>query len=575
MSAALGSRPEPASRCSTWGRLRRAAIDRISDRDVRWRSLGGLFLAGGVLVLVSLVLPADAGSRKLPIALLALSAILTGVVLVTAAHRLPPGDRWLSSVLGFGTVLITLGVIFNRSSASPYALLYVWVAFDGFFFLSRTAAYANLVWLAGNYAAGLLLSPATGESGAARWFMMMGTVGVVAVLADVLRSRSDESIARLSDAARTDALTALLNRRGFEERMSEELERSRRTRRPFSLVVGDLDHFKLLNDRFGHQIGDEALRRFGELLGETKRGVDAAARIGGEEFALVLPDTDEHGAYVLAERVRRRLRETLTAYGSFMSVSLGVASYPRHGDTTEELMRCADQAMYLAKHLGRDRSVIYSAEVSASLRPDGDGAAGAIEQLPSVLILAETLDLRDSGTAMHSQTVGRYAQATAAALGLSPERVERIRLAGLLHDIGKLGVPDFILRKPGALDDAEWAEMRKHPELGARILAGANLDDLSGWVLAHHERPDGRGYPAGLSDAEIPLEAKILAVADAFEAMTSERVYRRALPLEEAREELRRCAGTQFDAAIVETFLASLAVETPAGPDAAIAAALS
>jgi putative nucleotidyltransferase with HDIG domain len=159
---------------------------------------------------------------------------------------------------------------------------------------------------------------------------------------------------------------------------------------------------------------------------------------------------------------------------------------------------------------------------------------------------------------MHSQTVGRYAEAAAAELGLGAARVERIRLAGLLHDIGKIGIADPILRKPGELSEAEWSEMRKHPELGARILAGANLDDISGWVLAHHERPDGQGYPAGLAADEIPLEARILAVADSFEAMTSHRVYRTAMPFDDAVDELRRHAGTQFDAAVVEAFIARL-----------------
>jgi putative nucleotidyltransferase with HDIG domain len=173
-------------------------------------------------------------------------------------------------------------------------------------------------------------------------------------------------------------------------------------------------------------------------------------------------------------------------------------------------------------------------------------------------VLAETLDLRDTGTALHSLTVGRYAEMTATELGLPAERVDRIRLAGLLHDIGKLGVPDHVLRKPGKLDDAEWAEIRKHPELGARILAGANLDDIAGWVIAHHERPDGRGYPFGLPAEQIPFEARILAVADAYEAMTADRVYRAGLGHETAMGELRSCAGAQFDAEVVEAFLAAL-----------------
>ena len=543
---------------SPWRRLRRAAIERPTDHAIRWRSLGGLYLAGGLLALVTLVLPVDHGTHNLPIVLAAALAIAIGVGLVAGARRLPRADALLSAFLGLGAVLITIVVIANGSVASPFALMYVWVGFEGFFFLTRRAAYGHLAWVGLTYAIALAAAPSHGQAQAGRWLMMMGTVGVIGTLADVLRARSEEAIDTLEGVARTDALTGLLNRRGFEECMAGELERARRSDTPVSLLIGDLDHFKLVNDRYGHHRGDDALRLFGELVVATKRGIDSAGRIGGEEFALVLPGTDEHGAYLLAERLRRRVRERLRDVGAPLSVSFGVASSPRHASTAEELLRFADQALYVAKRLGRDRSVIYSAEVSASFDHDGGPHAGQVEQLPAVLVLAETLDLRDSGTALHSQTVGRYAEMIALALNLSESRVKRIRLAGLLHDIGKIGVPDPVLQKAGPLNDEEWAEMRKHPELGARILAGANLDDISSWVLAHHERPDGGGYPAGLTDHEIPLEAKILAVADSFEAMTSDRVYRRAMPVEDACQELRRHVGTQFDTDVVERFLECL-----------------
>jgi putative nucleotidyltransferase with HDIG domain len=171
------------------------------------------------------------------------------------------------------------------------------------------------------------------------------------------------------------------------------------------------------------------------------------------------------------------------------------------------------------------------------------------------MLLAETLDLRDVSTARHSHTVGRYAEEIARAIGLPGDRVERIRAAGVLHDIGKLGVADAVLQKPGPLNDDEWADMRRHPELGARILDHANLRDISGWVLAHHERLDGRGYPHGLAGEAIPLEARILAVADGYEAMTADRPYRAGLGHDAARDELRACSGTQFDALVVDAFM--------------------
>jgi HD-GYP domain-containing protein (c-di-GMP phosphodiesterase class II) len=180
-------------------------------------------------------------------------------------------------------------------------------------------------------------------------------------------------------------------------------------------------------------------------------------------------------------------------------------------------------------------------------------------RLAAVMLLAEALDLRDPATARHSVTVGAYARKIALALGLAPERVERIHAAGVVHDLGKLGIADAILFKPAALDQAEWREISRHPETGARILEHAGLDDIAGWVRAHHERPDGTGYPSGLSAVEIPLEARILAVADSYEAMTVDRPYSPAMAPAQARAELLLCADKQFDPPVVEAFLAALA----------------
>ena len=191
------------------------------------------------------------------------------------------------------------------------------------------------------------------------------------------------------------------------------------------------------------------------------------------------------------------------------------------------------------------------------------GVGGPQEQsqelrLAAVMLLAETLDDRDAGTGQHARTVGAHARHTAAALGLSPERVERIHAAGVVHDLGMLGIADAIMRKPGGLDDAEWSEIQRHPEIGARILEHAGLSDIADWVRAHHERIDGRGYPKGIAGEEIPLEARILAVADAYEAMVADRPYSAGVPAAAAREELTRCAGSQFDAVVVDAFLDSL-----------------
>jgi putative nucleotidyltransferase with HDIG domain len=235
-------------------------------------------------------------------------------------------------------------------------------------------------------------------------------------------------------------------------------------------------------------------------------------------------------------------------------VSVGVASRGPEARDAAELMRAANRALYAAKRLGRDRCVVHHAQTLEMLDALRDAEGAGAEQLAAAMLLAETLDLRDVATARHSETVGRYSEQIARELGFEPARVERVRAAGILHDIGKLGIADAVLHKPGRLEPHEWDEIRRHSEIGSRILEHANLRDIGLWVLAHHERMDGAGYPHGLPGEAIPLEARILAVADAYEAMTADRPYRRALPLDTARAELREGAGTQFDAGVVAAF---------------------
>ena len=264
-------------------------------------------------------------------AVLGLTAVLSATIMIVGAGRLPSADLWVSVTLGFGTLLVTGAVFFTHAAASPFVLLYVWVAFDGYFFLSRRAASRHLIFAGVCYALVLISLPERGSAAAAHWMLLMGTLAVVGTLADILRERSDRLIGQLGDAAVTDALTGLLNRRGFEKLIEEELERARRGDSSVSLLLGDLDHFKSINDEFGHREGDLALQAFSDLFVATKRRIDGAARIGGEEFALVLPATDEHGAYQMAERLRRRVRELpRSGDGRFRSASGGHIPPPRN-----------------------------------------------------------------------------------------------------------------------------------------------------------------------------------------------------------------------------------------------------
>src|SRR3954451_17766087 len=558
------SAPEANNRAPALSRFFEAVIERQSEENVRTRAQGGFFVFGGVLALVSLLLPHSSHVIDAGIAGLGASACLSGLVMLLMPQIMPP--QLLTYVLLCGSVLISFGIYFTQSSGSVYALLYVWVGFQAAYFFPPRHVIGHVAVTGITYA--LALASVPGSDRSQRWLLLFGVVVVIALMVGVLRERVDRLIARLADAARTDALTGLLNRRGFQELMEVETERALRSSRPLAIIVGDLDHFKHLNDRFGHAAGDLALRRFADIALQASRRIDAVARIGGEEFALLLPDTEQHAAYLLAERLRRAVKEpTASRAGEaeLPTVSFGVASFPTHAADAAALMHSADQALYAARAMGRDRSVIYNPEVLASVLGGNLAPVAGNEHLSAVLVVAETLDLRDSGTASHSQTVGRLSALIAEALGFDDGRVERIRLAGMLHDIGKIGIPDWILHKPGKLDDAEWAEIRKHPEMGARIAASAKLDDISEWILCHHERVDGRGYPGGLPAGEIPVEARVLAVADAYEAMTAERVYKRAMPASEAEAELRDQSGAQFDAAVVDALLGAIAVEPAVG----------
>jgi diguanylate cyclase (GGDEF)-like protein len=523
------------------------------------RSLGYAFVAGATVALVLTLVPNSAETNETGILSLVALAYTVGLICLRAEDRLP---AWATpAALALATILVTYAVeFFSDPGQSVWAIFYVAVGLQAGYFLNRLWAAGQVALVAVAY--GLAV---WGQDGALEtWIGTLAGVALGTWMVGTMRVRVRRLIARLADAARTDAHTGLLNRRGLQEIAELELERARRGDRPVSVVVVDVDRFKNFNEEQGHTASDRALKSVAAVIQEGKRRIDVAARISGEEFALIAPDTDEHGAYVLADRIRREVREAFAPTG--LTVSLGIASYPKHGGTAEELLTGADRAVFAAKALGRDRTVIYNREIAANLLGEQTRQAAVEEgHLAAVLVLAETLDMRDAGTARHSQLVGRYVRSIAAEMGMSPERIERVHLAGVLHDIGKIGIPDSILKKPSALEEHEWVEMRKHPELGARILQGAQLDDIAEWVLAHHERPDGQGYPVGLSRDRIPIEARILAVVDAYEAMTNDRVYRPAMPESEARAELRRYAGTQFDEEIVNIFVKLLEREDRSG----------
>ena len=395
-------------------------------------------------------------------------------------------------------------------------------------------------------------SPAPFPSGSEGRLVQFATLVAVAIA-------NAEARAELSLQAATDALTSLPNRRALEAHLESVVEQARRTRRPLSVLVLDLDGFKEVNDRHGHDAGDAVLRATARTLEAALRPGDLAGRLGGEEFLVLLPATASRAGWLVAERLRAAITAQSVEGAPIITVSLGVASFPAHGASAAEILRAADSAMYDAKALGRNRTVVFSSRHAAIRSERTERAQAGWEGfLGSVLALAVAVDARDPSTHQHSQAVARYAAGIAAQLGLDGDRVEEVRIAGLLHDVGKVGVPDAVLQKAGPLTDEEWVEMRRHPEIGARILVHPELAAVREWILHHHEQPDGSGYPDGLVGSQIPLEARILAVADAYEAMTADRSYRQALGPQAARAELERGRGSQFEADVVEAFLAVL-----------------
>ncbi|OGO01333.1 MAG: hypothetical protein A2Y59_03365 [Chloroflexi bacterium RBG_13_52_14] len=357
--------------------------------------------------------------------------------------------------------------------------------------------------------------------------------------------------------AHVDELTGLFNHRYFHERLEEEIARGCRFGEIFSLIFIDLDLFKAYNDIHGHLSGDQVLKQIGRIIEESIRGVDLAFRYGGDEFAVLLPGASVEDGKNVADRIRKNIEGKMDLSGVPVTCSLGISSWPTNGVLREEVINTADMALYRSKRKGGNRVSVASEQGDSQER----GANVRMEEqqgsLSTIYALAATVDAKDHYTYGHSKKVSKYATDIAEALGMSQEKTATLRTAALLHDIGKIGITDGILRKPGALKAEEWEPIYSHPKLGVAILK--HVSTLAGCLPAvqhHHERYDGSGYPSGLRGDNIPLDARILAVADSYDAMTSARPYRQTeLTHEQAIEELKRGAGTQFDPKIVKIFI--------------------
>jgi diguanylate cyclase (GGDEF)-like protein len=546
------------------GRIRHvlAGVDgaRLADADGRrviaGRIGGALWLfAACATPLLGMVPGEDVRWPGLMVAAVA-SALVWGVLALRVLdwRRLPDLAVTVATLAAgayAGAVIAATGG--SHSPARVYTVLVLVYAAG---FLGPRAAAVGIATLAAAHALPLAL-----EDGLARGLAELAFAApVFAVVGGVIVGGRR----LLEGRAFTDALTGLANHRAFQERLHAEVARARRHERPLALALIDVDHFKAINDSAGHAAGDRVLAALGERLGGLLRQEDVLARIGGDEFALLLPETDEVEARAVLERAREQLDRAPLVDGIRVRISAGICALEHAGDG-EALMRLADGALYWSKEHGRNVTAVYDPatvhELSASERLDRVQRSHAIAGIHA---LARAIDAKDPSTREHSERVAALAARLAQLRGWSPERVALLHEAALVHDVGKIGIPDATLLKPGRLDAAEYEQVKQHAALGARIVADVLDAEQVSWIRSHHERPDGRGYPDALEGAAIPEGAALLAVADCFDVMTVARPYSRARSAADALAECRSLVGAQFTSAAVSALAAALGAELAA-----------
>ncbi len=366
----------------------------------------------------------------------------------------------------------------------------------------------------------------------------------------------------------TDALTGVGSRRLLEDKLETECARAKRYKRPFSVAILDLDNFKTINDVFGHATGDDALKKLAECMESQKRIPDILARYGGDEFVILMPETEASDALVFMERIRAKVQQIEVQENVSMTISCGIAqSMPDFSDSSSEMIRRADLALYEAKSAGRNCAKIWNEKMSKVLKA-GDieferikklkrRVAGLSEQAEKMFIqsiwgLVQALEAKDPYAKKHSESVMHYAVGIAGMMKIPPKQLDVLSRAAMIHDIGNIGIPDAILSKPGRLTPRERKIIEQHPLIAVRILDKMSfLEQEVVIVRAHHEKWNGQGYPDGLLSTSIPVGARILAVADTFDALISDRSYHNSRSIAEAIEILTDSSGYDFDPEVV------------------------
>jgi diguanylate cyclase (GGDEF)-like protein len=465
----------------------------------------------------------DRPGRQLLVILFALG-VAGGVVVQLLPTERIVRSRWREpfflawSVVDLG--LVAALVATDGGVKSPLALIF----FVPVVFAAMSYPLPSVVAVGALTVAGYLgIAAAEGQIGSSYVFFLTVSLSCTAVMSAWQARNQDRQRCELTRVSRADPLTGCLNRRGLADRAAAELAHALREGAPFSLIVLDLDDFKRVNDTHGHTRGDELLCWVVEQLRQATRPTDAIGRLGGDEFAVLLPGTGAGETATVAARIRDALVPRASA-------SVGAACFPLDGSDLDGLLREADARLYSSRN-GRLHH-----------------ATPRSERLSWATALAHAVDMRMAGQHEHSRSVAEYAEVIACELQWDDEQVGLLRLAAMLHDVGKVGVPDRVLRKAGPLTEEEFEEIKRHPVIGSDLVRRVDgLSPIVSWIRHSHEHFDGSGYPDGLEGEAIPLAARILLVADALDAMTSDRPYRTALSREHAVRELRENAGTQFD----------------------------